>query len=57
MSKGTTSFGKHNKGRIHILCPRCGKFSFHYVHKECASCGYGKSKGMRPSKQKDVVKR
>ncbi|PKP60755.1 MAG: 50S ribosomal protein L37e [Candidatus Altiarchaeales archaeon HGW-Altiarchaeales-1] len=57
MSKGTPSFGKHNKGHVHILCARCGKFSFHHVKKVCASCGFGRSKRMRPSKQKDVVKR
>lgn len=57
MSKGTPSFGKHNKGHVHILCPRCWKFSFHHVKKVCASCGYGRSARMRPSKQKDVVSR
>jgi len=56
MSKGTPSFGKHNKAHTHILCPRCGKFSFHRTKKVCASCGYGRSKRMRPSKQKHIVK-
>lgn len=57
MSKGTPSFGKHNKAHTHTICPRCGKFSFHRVKKVCASCGYGRSAKMRHSKQKDVVKR
>ncbi|VVB54144.1 50S ribosomal protein L37e [uncultured archaeon] len=44
MTKGTPSFGKHNKPRTHTRCGRCGEFSFHAVHKTCAKCGFGKSK-------------
>ncbi|MFO7872380.1 MAG: 50S ribosomal protein L37e [Candidatus Undinarchaeales archaeon] len=47
MSKGTPSFGKHNKGSPHIRCRRCGKRAFHKRKKVCASCGYGKSSKMR----------
>ena len=43
MGKGGPSFGrKHTKS--HGLCPRCGRRSFHYQKKTCASCGYPESK-------------
>ena len=46
MGHGTPSFGgKHNKS--HVLCRRCGKRSYHYQKQQCASCGYGKTTGMR----------
>lgn len=42
MTKGTTSFGKHQK-RTHVLCRRCGKKSFHIRKRECSACGFGES--------------
>ncbi|MFP3492550.1 MAG: 50S ribosomal protein L37e, partial [Vulcanisaeta sp.] len=27
MTKGTPSFGKMNRGKTHIRCPRCGRHS------------------------------
>merc|ERR1719158_1805183 len=39
MTKGTASKGpKHNK--THVLCIRCGKRSYMFQKKRCASCGY-----------------
>ncbi|MBU3896916.1 MAG: 50S ribosomal protein L37e [Nanoarchaeota archaeon] len=43
MSKGTPSFGKHNK-TSHIPCRRCGIHAYHVKHKRCAHCGYPDSK-------------
>jgi len=42
MTKGTTSFGKHQK-RTHVLCRRCGKKSYHIRKRECSACGFGES--------------
>ncbi len=39
MSKGTPSFGKHNK-ITHIRCRRCGRHAYHIRKKRCAACGY-----------------
>merc|ERR1719436_2065928 len=36
---GTPAMGKRHK-HSHGLCIRCGKRSFHYQKKRCASCGY-----------------
>merc|ERR1719480_107392 len=36
---GTPAMGKRHK-KTHGLCVRCGKRSFHYQKKKCASCGY-----------------
>ncbi|MBR9676754.1 50S ribosomal protein L37e [Candidatus Woesearchaeota archaeon] len=47
MSKGTASKGKHNKGRIHIRCRRCGNASYHKIKKVCSSCNYGKAAKLR----------
>jgi large subunit ribosomal protein L37e len=47
MSKGTASMGKRSGKKVHIMCRRCGKRTYHASHKECSSCGYGKSKRMR----------
>jgi len=47
MSKGTPARGKHNKGKVHIICRRCGHHSFHATKKECSYCGYGKSSKVR----------
>ncbi|MHA1353081.1 MAG: 50S ribosomal protein L37e, partial [Candidatus Heimdallarchaeaceae archaeon] len=41
MTKGTPSFGRHNKAATHMICRRCGKRSYHRTKKVCASCGYG----------------
>ncbi|HID26970.1 MAG: 50S ribosomal protein L37e [Methanosarcinales archaeon] len=49
MSKGTPSMGKRQK-RTHIKCRRCGRVSFHISKKVCASCGFGKTKGLRSYK-------
>jgi len=42
VSKGTPSFGKHNK-RSHVLCRRCGRRSFNIGKRRCSACGYGSS--------------
>jgi large subunit ribosomal protein L37e len=46
MSKGTPSYGKHNK-KTHIRCRRCGNRAYHMTKKACASCGFGKSAKLR----------
>jgi len=43
MTKGTPSFGRHNKV-THITCRRCGKHTFHVRKKRCSRCGYPDSK-------------
>jgi len=43
VSKGTPSFGKHNK-ITHIRCRRCGRHSYHVRHRRCAACGFPRSK-------------
>lgn len=47
MSKGTPSKGKAGRGKVHITCRRCGTHAYHAAHKECASCGFGKSAKLR----------
>ncbi|MEM3383825.1 MAG: 50S ribosomal protein L37e [Nitrososphaerales archaeon] len=47
MVKGTTSFGKHSKGKTHIRCRRCGRQSYHITKKRCAYCGFGESSKIR----------
>jgi large subunit ribosomal protein L37e len=39
MSKGTPSFGKHNK-TTHIRCRRCGRHSYNKRTSQCAKCGF-----------------
>jgi len=46
MSKGTPSFGKHQK-RTHVLCRRCGRRSFHIRKRKCSACGYGSTSKLR----------
>jgi large subunit ribosomal protein L37e len=46
MSKGTPSLGKKQK-KTHIICRRCGSHSYHAQHRECASCGFGKTSRRR----------
>lgn len=43
MTKGTPSFGKHNK-ITHLTCRRCGRHAYHKRKKKCAHCGFPKSK-------------
>ncbi len=43
MTKGTPSFGKHNKV-THITCRRCGHHSYHLRKKTCSKCGYPDAK-------------
>ncbi|MBI5061221.1 MAG: 50S ribosomal protein L37e [Candidatus Aenigmarchaeota archaeon] len=43
MSKGTPSFGKHNK-KTHIRCRRCGRHSYHKQKRSCSACGYPNAK-------------
>ncbi|MCK4429333.1 MAG: 50S ribosomal protein L37e [Candidatus Aenigmarchaeota archaeon] len=43
MTKGTASYGKHNK-LSHTTCKRCGSHSFSIKKKFCGSCGFGRSK-------------
>ncbi|MEM4700487.1 MAG: 50S ribosomal protein L37e [Candidatus Nezhaarchaeales archaeon] len=47
MVKGTTSFGKHGRGRTHIRCRRCGRRSFNLTKRYCAACGFGRSSRLR----------
>ena len=54
MSKGTPSFGKHNKGSNHMRCRRCGQVAYHKVKHVCASCGYGNSSKLRPRQNRAV---
>ena len=48
MSKGTPSFGKHQKV-THIRCRRCGRHSYHKRLKKCSACGYPRAKLLRAS--------
>ncbi|UCE45135.1 MAG: 50S ribosomal protein L37e [Methanobacteriota archaeon] len=41
MTKGTPSMGKRGSKKVHIVCRRCGKRSYHVRQKACASCGFG----------------
>lgn len=43
MVKGTPSMGKKSKGKLHIMCRRCGSRSYHMKKGECSACGYGRS--------------
>merc|ERR1712139_746912 len=43
MTKGTSAKGMHNR-KAHMLCPRCGKSSYHIQKKTCSSCGYPAAK-------------
>ena len=45
--KGTPSMGKKSKGKLHIMCRRCGKRSYHMKKGVCASCGYGNASKLR----------
>jgi large subunit ribosomal protein L37e len=47
MGTGTAAFGKHSGKKTHIACRRCGKITMHKRHKECSSCGFGKSAKLR----------
>ncbi len=47
MGKGTASFGKHGRGKSHIVCRRCGRRSFNVAKGYCAACGFGRSRRMR----------
>mmetsp|Transcript_48146 Transcript_48146/g.112595 ORF Transcript_48146/g.112595 Transcript_48146/m.112595 type:complete len:165 (+) Transcript_48146:66-560(+) len=40
---GTPAMGKRHK-KTHMLCPRCGKRSFHVQKKRCAACAYPEQK-------------
>ncbi|MDH5401530.1 MAG: 50S ribosomal protein L37e [Candidatus Heimdallarchaeota archaeon] len=60
MTKGTPSFGKHNKRAPHIICRRCGKRSFHRQNNICSSCWFGKTAKRRQfswQKLKDFSRR
>lgn len=57
MTKGTPSKGKAARGKVHIVCRRCGKHSYHATHRVCASCGYGKSSKRRKYNWKKKSKR
>ncbi|KAG9394993.1 Ribosomal protein L37e [Carpediemonas membranifera] len=39
MTKGTQAKGKRHT-KIHTMCARCGKHSFHCQKKTCSSCGF-----------------
>ncbi|MFP3314549.1 MAG: 50S ribosomal protein L37e [Thermocladium sp.] len=47
MGTGTPTFGRMNRGKSHITCPRCGRHSYNVVKGVCAACGWGKSKKLR----------
>ncbi|MCC6017628.1 MAG: 50S ribosomal protein L37e [archaeon YNP-LCB-003-016] len=47
MVKGTTSFGRANSKKTHIVCRRCGHHSYNIKKKRCAHCGFGRSSKMR----------
>jgi len=47
LGKGTASFGKHGRGKSHIVCRRCGRRSFNVAKGYCAACGFGRSRRMR----------
>ena len=49
VGKGTPSFGKKNK-KVHIICRRCGRRSYHIREKACSACGFGKSPRIRKYK-------
>jgi large subunit ribosomal protein L37e len=49
VGKGTPSFGKKNK-KVHIICRRCGRRSYHIREKQCSACGFGKSPRIRKYK-------
>ncbi|RLF62417.1 MAG: 50S ribosomal protein L37e [Thermoplasmata archaeon] len=45
MGKGTPS--KSGGKKTHIVCRRCGRYSYHIRKKRCSYCGFGESKRMR----------
>lgn len=47
MTKGTPSMGRKSGKKTHIVCRRCGNRTYHASHKECSSCGYGKTAKIR----------
>ena len=60
MTKGTPSFGKHNKRASHMMCRRCGSRSFHVQKKKCASCWFGvtaKTRSFKWRKLKSIGQR
>ncbi|RMG37582.1 MAG: 50S ribosomal protein L37e [Methanobacteriota archaeon] len=54
MTKGTPSFGKHNKRATHIICRRCGNHSYNRQKRQCVSCGFGKTAKRRVYKWRKV---
>nr|MDO8108862.1 50S ribosomal protein L37e [Candidatus Sigynarchaeota archaeon] len=46
MGKGTPAKGLHN-GKTHMRCRRCGRNAYHFRHKVCAACGFGKRTTIR----------
>ncbi|MBR9681676.1 MAG: 50S ribosomal protein L37e [Candidatus Altiarchaeota archaeon] len=47
MTKGTPSFGKRNKRRLHLMCRRCGKSGLNRKTKICVKCGFGRSSHLK----------
>jgi len=45
MGKGTPS--KEGGGKTHIVCRRCGRQAYNVRKKDCAACGYGRSRRLR----------
>lgn len=43
MAKGTASKGKLSRGRVHIICRRCGNRTMHKSSGVCSKCGFGKT--------------
>jgi large subunit ribosomal protein L37e len=46
MTKGTPSMGKRQK-KLHIICRRCGRRSYHIRDKRCSACGFGRTSKVR----------
>jgi large subunit ribosomal protein L37e len=47
MVKGTSAKGKKGRGKVHIVCRRCGKRSYNVAKRYCSACGFGRSSKLR----------
>ncbi|TAL52720.1 MAG: 50S ribosomal protein L37e [Nanoarchaeota archaeon] len=47
MTKGTPSMGRKSGKKNMIHCRRCGKRTYHFSKRKCASCGFGSSQRLR----------
>ena len=46
VGKGTPSMGKRQK-KVHMICRRCGRRSYHKTTSVCSACGFGRSAKIR----------